>query len=218
MLLRVVTLALASLIIVLPSASAATCADITNCTFAFNDSDAFGSGLFGTVNLALNTGKITITVDLADDYRLIDTGSHESFTFNDTVGGSLVLDNFSNANYTPGAGNPGTNPPFSTFEHAVVYGGGNNNGVNVLSFVVSRTGGLVFNDVNQLVELSTGGGNRSAYFAADVINGAGVTRSSGRQWAILLASTPEPGTTVLLTSGLGMLLALRYRRRRSNLS
>jgi hypothetical protein len=217
MFLRVVTLVLASLVIGLPSASAATCADISNCTFAFNDSDAFGTGLFGTVNLALNTGKITITVDLADDYRLIDTGSHESFTFNDTVGGSLVLDNFSNANYTPGAGNPGTNPPFSIFEHAVVYGGGNNNGVNVLSFVVSRTGGLVFNDVNQLVELSTGGGNRSAYFAADVINGAGVTGAVGANGDPLV-STPEPGSTVLLTSGVGMLLALRYRRRRSNLS
>ena len=49
MFLRVVTLVLASLVIGLPSASAATCADISNCTFAFNDSDAFGTGLFGTV-------------------------------------------------------------------------------------------------------------------------------------------------------------------------
>jgi hypothetical protein len=89
--------------------------------------------------------------------------------------------------------------------------------VNVLSFVVSRTGGLVFNDVNQLVELSTGGGNRSAYFAADVINGAGVTGAVGANGDPLV-STPEPGSTVLLTSGVGMLLALRYRRRRSNLS
>lgn len=217
MLLRVVALVLASLVIGLPSASAAICADITNCTFAFNDSDAFGTGSFGTVNLALNSGKITITVDLADDYHLIDTGTHESFTFNDTVGGGFVLDNFSNANYAPGVGNPGTNPPFSIFEHAVVYSGGNNNGVNVLSFDVSRTGGFVFTDVNQLVELSSGSGNRPAYFAADVINAAGGTGVIGVTGDPLV-STPEPGTTVLLTSGVGMLLALRYRRRRSNLS
>lgn len=216
MTLRIVTLVLAILVTFVPRASAAICANTNNCTFNFNDSDAFGSGLFGTVNLALNSDTINITVDLADDYKLIDTGSHESFTFNDTVGGVFVLNNFSNANYSAGVGDPGTNPPFSIFEHAVVYGGGNNNGVNVLSFVVSRTGG--FNDVNQLVELSTGDGNRTAYFAADVINSAGTTGVIGVTGGVpLMSSTPEPGNAVLLTSGVGMLLALRYRRRRSNL-
>lgn len=215
-----VKLALSALLCASTAMFGAVCANTTNCTFNLNSTEvgAFGSGPYGTVNLELITNTIKITVDLADGFKLIDTGSHEAFSFNNNLGGSVTMASFSNAAYAQIAGSPGTNSPFSTFMHGVssTCTNGSGCGVNVLSFVVSRTGG--FTNVNELVKLSTGSGT-AAYFAGDVTNADGVTGVVGVTSTVGCIGcddtvVPEPSSyAAVLALGFG---ALAYFKRRSS--
>jgi hypothetical protein len=87
--------------VMVPSAKASVCASTTDCTFNLNSTDvgAFGAGPFGTVELKLNGSAIDFTVDLADGFgfNLIDTGTHEAFSFNNVIGGTLALSSFSSS-------------------------------------------------------------------------------------------------------------------------
>jgi hypothetical protein len=203
--------------VMVPSAKASVCASTTDCTFNLNSTDvgAFGAGPFGTVELKLNGSAIDFTVDLADGFgfNLIDTGTHEAFSFNNVIGGTLALSSFSSSLYADFGAGPGTNPPFSTFTNAVsstcTNGGGC--GVNMLSFVVNRTGG--FTDVNQLIGLSTGGVT-AAYFAADIANSDGVTGAVGATGPGITSTVPEPLSSGLVGIGLIALSLLRHRRAR----
>lgn len=202
--------------IVVPRAKATpVCLSTTNCTFDLNDTNvgAFGAGPFGTVNLALSGSAITFTIDLADGFNLIDSGSHEAFTFNNTLGGAVTISDFSSALYSQNLGaGPFHNSPFSDFGDAVTStctnGGGC--GVNTLSLTVTRTGG--FTDVNQLVALSTGNGT-AAYFAADIANAAGSTGVVGATGPGT-SVTPEPVSSALVGMGL-VSLSLFVRRKRA---
>ncbi len=209
--------AIAAAGVMVPSAKASVCASTTDCTFNLNTTavGAFGSGPFGTVELKLNGSAIDFTVDLADGFgfNLIDTGTHEAFSFNNVIGGTLALSSFSSPLYSDSGAGPGSNPPFSTFTNALkstcTNGGGC--GVNVLTFTVSRT--LGFTDVNQLIGLSTGSGT-AAYFAADIANSAGATGAVGATGFGTTSTVPEPVSSGLVGIGLIALSLLRRRRTR----
>src|SRR5947207_6634758 len=128
--------------VVIPSANAAICASTSDCTFNFNTTDvaAFGAGPYGTINLHLSGSFINITVDLIDNFHIIDSGAHFAVSFNNTFADpTVVLSNFNpNTGYAQGAA--GSNSPFGAFEDTVTStcdnGGGC--GANVLTFTVSR--------------------------------------------------------------------------------
>lgn len=209
-----VLLAIITAGVIAPTTNAAVCASITNCTFNFNSTAVpqFGAGPYGTVNLALNNTFINITIDLASGFNLINTGTHQAFTFNTTLAGGVTLSNFSSSLYSQNTGSgPFPNSPFSDFDAAVkstcTNGGGC--GVNVLTFTVARPGG--FTDVNQLVEFSTGTGI-AAYFAADIANAAGNTGVVGVTGPPNNV-VPEPISSALVGSGL---IALFFMRRRAS--
>jgi len=210
-------LALAAAVIMVPSAKASVCASTTDCTFNLNSTDvvAFGAGPYGTVELKLDGSAIDFTVDLADGFgfNLIDTGTHEAFSFNNEIGGTLALSGFSSSLYSDYGAGPGTNPPFSIFTNAVKSSctNGSGCGVNTLTFAVNRTGG--FTDVNQLIGLSTGNGT-AAYFAADIANSAGVTGAVGATGIGITSVTPEPISSALVGTGLMSLFFLRRRQTR----
>src|SRR5690348_13112354 len=87
------------------SAFAGLCASTTDCTLTLatgNGGSGFGTGNFGTVHLGLNTAThvATVTVDLAANFFIIDTGFPGSFGFVDSLGGGLTIDNFSSAAYS----------------------------------------------------------------------------------------------------------------------
>jgi hypothetical protein len=204
---------LVGLALLVPSARGGVCVSTTDCIFNLDSTDvsAFGLGPYGTVELKLNGSTIGFTIDLADGFgfNLIDSGTHEAFSFNNVIGGALTLNGFSSNLYSDYGANPGTNPPFSTFTNAVTSTctNGSGCGVNTLTFTVSRSGG--FTDVNQLIGLSTGSGT-AAYFAADIANSHGVTGVVGAT-GIPSSPVPEPVSSALVGIGLISLSALRYR-------
>lgn len=207
-------MALVGAMIMIPSADASVCTTI-DCTYAFDATGVsqFGAGPFGTVELKLNSGAIDFTIDLADGFgfNLIDSGSHEAFSFNNVIGGALTLSSFSSPLYSDFGAGPGANSPFSTFTNAVTStcNSGSGCGVNLLTFTVTRAGG--FTDVNQLVGLSTGSGT-AAYFAADIADSAGATGVVGVTGFSTTSTVPEPVTSGLVGAGLIALSLLRRRR------
>ncbi|MGH9647147.1 MAG: PEP-CTERM sorting domain-containing protein [Bryobacteraceae bacterium] len=210
-------MALAAAVIMVPSANASVCASTTDCIFNLNSTEvvAFGAGPYGTVELKLDGSAIDFTVDLADGFgfNLIDSGTHEAFSFNNEIGGTLALSGFSSSLYSDYGAGPGTNPPFSSFTNAVKSSctNGSGCGVNKLTFAVNRTGG--FTDVNQLIGPSTGNGT-VAYFAADIANLDGVTGVVGATGAGIPNTVPEPVSSGLM--GIGLIAMGLLRRRRNS--
>ncbi len=213
-------LALAAAVIMVPSANASVCTT-TDCTYTFNTTavGAFGAGPYGTVELTLSGSAIDFTIGLATGFHLIDSGTHEAFTFNDALSGAVTMSAFSDSSLysqESGAG-PFANPGYGSFSDAVkstcTNGGGC--GDNTLSFSVSRVGG--FTDINQLVS-----SNGTAYFAADVSCSPTCPGSTdgGNTGAIAVTGvttttvTPEPISSALVGTGLMSLFFLRRRQTR----
>lgn len=211
-------LAIMTAALMAPRANASVCASTTDCTFTLNSTSvgAFGAGPYGTVELKLNGNAIDVTVDLADGFgfNLIDSGSHEAFSFNNQTAGTLTMSSFSSNSYSDFGAGPGDNPPFSSFTNAVksTCTNGSGCGVNKLTFTVNNT--LGFTDVNQLIGLSTGNGT-AAYFAADIANSAGATGAVGATGRGTASSVPEPISSALVGTGL-LALSFLPRRRKSS--
>src|SRR5713101_6287936 len=77
-------------------AFASLCASTTDCTLTLdtgNSGSGFGTGNFGTVHLGLDTTThvATVTVDLADNFFIINTGFPGSFGCVDALGGGLTI-------------------------------------------------------------------------------------------------------------------------------
>lgn len=198
------------------------CASTTNCTLNFtlgNTGSGFGSGNFGTLNLALAANVATVTVDLADGFFIIGTGFPGAFGFSDSLGGGLTMGGFP-ANYS-GFTSDATSDlhfdGFGFFNNAAATtapSAGSANALNVVSFTVSK--GASLTDVEQLLNLaSPAGGDGPAYFVVDAINrntsgpGAGATGLL----AVTGSPVPEPSFLVLLAAGMGILGWVAQRRR-----
>src|SRR5260370_1057789 len=120
-----------------------------------NTGSGFGTGNFGTVHLGLNT---TVTVDLADNFFIIDTGFPGSFGFADALGGGLTIGNFSSAAYSGLISDATSDQHFDGFGYVNDAGAttgpsaGSGSAQNMVSFDVSK--GTSIPDVNQMVNLA----------------------------------------------------------------
>jgi len=216
----------------LPSAQASICADVNHCTFDFDIHNVgpttFGSGSYGTVDLLKVGSTIQITIDLAPGFGLINTGfpngggTKYAFAFND----NLAAANFAYGSYNPVTYSGGTTAAgsyqfdgFGDFERAAATTDlPNSGGANVVSFIVTRTGG--FTSVQNLI----GPNSNNIYFAADVFyngtNSPGTGCPQGAGCTGLIGVTgngtptvPEPVTSGLVGTGLISLFFLRRRIR-----
>lgn len=165
-------------------ARADLCASVSACSLVFDQGSggsAFGSGNFGALNLALSGNTVTVTVDLASGFYIIETGFPGSFGFSagSSLAGSLTIDNFSSAAYSGSITHAASDLHFDGFGYfnaaAATTGpsAGDAARANVISFDVTAVG---MNDVEQLLNLADpAGGDGQAYFVVDAIN----TNTSG---------------------------------------
>jgi len=206
--------------------SAAVCANSASCIFTFDITNGgVTGGNFGTVTLTTSGSNIKVDVNLNAGFHLIQTGSHQAFDFNDSLGGvSLTLGTFSDPQYTQASPPPFHDAFFGDFGHAVnstAGPGAGTTGVKELTFLV-----LGHTNVNDIAALSSGGTN--SYFAADVFADASVCGSTGFAAGSctglfgvtggggIISSVPEPTSYLaLLMAGLGAIVLLVERRRRT---
>jgi len=193
-----------------PATAALLCSSTTSCTLNFtqgNSSSGFGVASFGTLGLQLASGVVTVTVDLADGFNIINTGFPGSFGFSDSLAGTVTIGNFESgptvallAATTAYSGFLSSNTSnlhfdgFGFFNDAAATTGpkaGDAARANVVSFTVSGTG---LTDVNQLLNVANPvGGDAAAFFVVDAINNNTTGPSLGQGNTGLIAVTGSGG-------------------------
>jgi hypothetical protein len=183
-------------------------------TYTFTQSNAFGTGVFGTVKVSdLGGGVADFLVNVTPNYDL-DTGAHHILTFG-LVGGTVG--SISNAIFSASTGTNIGNPPFGGFNRVIdsscTQGNPTCRAANGQGFDFHVTGftGLISGDQFN---------GQDIFFAADIYQGGctgdyctgavGATQSlqGGNQ-----GSTPLPAALPLFASGVGAVGFLTWRRK-----
>jgi PEP-CTERM motif len=217
-------LAISSLLWVFaPGQAAAGFCSSTSCSLTLTDSSFIGTGTFGTVNLTLSSNVVTIDVNLASAYRIVQTGFPGAVGFADNLGGGLTMGNFKPNSVLASrySGYQSLAPGCTTQDcHWDRFGYANNTatiaGLNglfrsqQLSFTVSK--GTSITDVHQLLQQFGQGQRGPAYFVVDACVWDPNKRGCGSTGLFAVTQIPEPASLAMLASGLLMLGFLLWRR------
>ncbi len=197
-----------------PASASTVCVNTTDCTLEFTQGNAgsgFGTGDFGTLNLDITaTNLITVTVSLTS-MDIIGTGFPGSFGFTDSLSGTPTIGGFSSSLYSGSTTDTTEGLHFDGFgdfsDAAATTGPHNGSGLDSVSFTVTQTG---LNNVNDLLNLSSGGGDGQPDFVVD----AGIACGSTGLIGVFNGSTavPEPSYTFLLVV-VGVVVWVAQRRK-----
>src|SRR5260370_9791498 len=201
-------------------AFAGLCASTTECPITLatgNGGVGLGTGKVGTGHLGLNnsTHVATVTVDLAANFFIIDTGFPGSFGFIHSLGGGLAIGNFSSAAYSGSISHATNDQHFDGFGFANDVGAttgpspGSASAQNIVSFDVSK--GLSITDVNQLLNLANpAGGDGPAYFIVDSINRNTSGPGAANTGLLTVCGSQPPNTPVPEPASLALLTAALF--------
>jgi len=176
-------------------------------TYDLNVSSAFPTGVtYGVVTTTQNGADVDVSVSLTSGYKFVNTGGHNTFTFN-TNDPTMSVADVTNINLTGWTDfTPGANPSFGTFTiglECTADSCKNGNGG-------AQTGPLTFTVQN--TTLANFAPNASGFtFSADIVAPDGITTGAVGG---AMPGVPEPATWAMMILGMGMVGAgLRMRRR-----
>jgi hypothetical protein len=178
-----------------------------------------GSAPFGTVTVTENAnGTLTFVETLLNGYRIHGGNSnHDAFAFTIALDPNLAVtgltSGFTTEQLTSGTGQ--SEPPFGTFQTAIVCGSACGNGYaggfsGQLTFTVGRTDSTALSLSSLLSNTYMG---QQIYFTSDLVNADGLTGNVGAT-LVNTPSVPEPATWAMMLIGFGATgVAMRRTRR-----
>jgi len=193
------------------AAVAGTPASATVGTYSLSVADpaaGLGSGPYGTVTVTENgDGTLTFVETLLNNFRIHGgNDNHDAFAFTISSDPNLVVTDltagFTTEQLTSGTGQ--SEPPFGTFQTAIVCGSACGTGYNggfsgELTFTLGRTDATALTLASLSSNTYMG---QQIYFTSDLVNSGGFTGNVGAT-LVNTPSVPEPATWAMMLIGFG---------------